>query len=278
MTARSIRSQVDVALDPASAFDVFTSEIDLWWLRGPINNWDSARVREMRCEPGVGGRLLEIYDEASDDALELARITVWQPGERLAWDSSVDDVRIDVRFEPTATGTRVSVVASVPRGGKDTGGTSFVRVTPAWFGRWCARRDSVPRAMQDTDRLAIAVHYAKPREAARWLSDAFGLEPVLELPASGGTGDDWVEFRVGHCSLMVLPLDADRTGPGSPQPPSTHVPWIFVDDLDAHFRSATQRGATIVEGIHQQGYRAYVAADPEGHRWTFAQARPTMRG
>jgi uncharacterized glyoxalase superfamily protein PhnB len=58
--------------------------------------------------------------------------------------------------------------------------------------------------------------------------------------------------------------------------PATHVAWVFVDDLDAHFASANAKGAKIVEGIHQHGYRAYVAEDPVGHRWTFAQARPTM--
>jgi len=31
-----------------------------------------------------------------------------------------------------------------------------------------------------------------------------------------------------------------------------------------------------VEEIHQYGYRANVADDLEGHRWTFAQANPRM--
>jgi hypothetical protein len=39
---------------------------------------------------------------------------------------------------------------------------------------------------------------------------------------------------------------------------------------------ARSRGATIVSGIRQHGYRAYEAADSEGNRWTFVQARPTM--
>ena len=96
---------------------MFTDEINLWWLRGPINNWDAARVTEMRIEPGVDGRLLEIYDEAAGDVLELARITVWEPGVRLSWKSSVDDVIIDVRFEAVPAGTRVHVDATVPEGG-----------------------------------------------------------------------------------------------------------------------------------------------------------------
>jgi hypothetical protein len=164
MNAR--RSEVVVSLDPATAFDVFTQEIDYWWLRGPINNWDSARVTEIRCEPGIGGRLLEIYDEAAGDMLELARITTWEPGRRLAWDSLVDDVHIDVGFEPTAAGTRVRLEATLADGGRDAGGTSFIRVTPSWFGSWCAERANAPRRPRETGRLGLALRYADPSAAA----------------------------------------------------------------------------------------------------------------
>jgi len=56
----------------------------------------------------------------------------------------------------------------------------------------------------------------------------------------------------------------------------THVPWVFVDDVEAHFTRAEAGGARIVEPIHEHGYRAYTAEDLEGHHWTFAQARPTQ--
>ena len=58
----------------------------------------------MRCEPGVGGRLLEVYDEATGEGRELGRITGWDHGVRLAWKSSVDDVAIEVRFTPRGPG------------------------------------------------------------------------------------------------------------------------------------------------------------------------------
>jgi uncharacterized glyoxalase superfamily protein PhnB len=265
-------SEVEVGLDPATAFAVFTEELDYWWLRGPINNWDSARVRAMRCEPGLGGRLLEIYDETGDDVLELARITAWEPGERLGWRSSVDDVSIEVVFEPVPGGTRVRLTASVAPGGKDKGGGSFVRVTPSWFGRWASVRDSIGRHVQETGRLALAVYYAEPARAARWLRDVFGLTLVLELD-EGADEAGWIEFRLGDASLMVFDRDASGRGPSVP----THVPWVFVDDLDAHYASVRKAGARIVDEIRQHGYRAYVAEDCEGHQWTFAQARPTMR-
>ncbi|HUZ54653.1 MAG TPA: VOC family protein [Streptosporangiaceae bacterium] len=72
------------------------------------------------------------------------------------------------------------------------------------------------------------------------------------------------------------PVSSQVTVSVSPQAAFT-VPWIFVDDLDAHFARARAAGVKIVEPIHQHGYRAYLAEDLGGHRWTFAQARPTMR-
>ena len=281
--ARSVSSEVEVAVDPKTAFSAFTEEMNLWWVRGPINFFDSARAVAKVCEPGVGGRILEVYDAATGEGLEVARITAWHPGERLAWRSSVDDVEVEVRFEPTASGTLVRVLAAIPSGGADRGGTAWVRVVPAWFGAWCARRDTAPREPRDLARLAVAVYYARPAAAARWLADAFGFVPTNELPAA--TADEnwdaerrWIEFHLGNSSLMIFKLENAvpmTTGPADGA--FRHVPWVFVDDLDAHWARARARGATIVTDIHQHGYRAYEADDLESNRWTFAQARPTMR-
>jgi uncharacterized glyoxalase superfamily protein PhnB/uncharacterized protein YndB with AHSA1/START domain len=278
---RSVTSAVTVSVSPQTAFAAFTDEMDLWWVRGPINFFDSARAVKMVCEQGVGGRILEMYRTDPEDALELARITAWEPGRLLAWDSSVDDVQVEVTFTPTAGGTTVRVLATVPVGGQDRGGTAWQRVVPDFFGAWCARRDLVVREPEELDRLAIAVYYRKPVTAARWLSDAFGFTSPRSLPVPMPGQDPadleaervWLEFRIGHCSLMLFRTEADRPEPAT----VTHVPWIFVDDLDAHFAHANATGAKIVEAIHQHGYRAYQAEDPEGHRWIFAQARPTMR-
>jgi uncharacterized glyoxalase superfamily protein PhnB len=267
-----VSAEVEVGVDADTAFAAFTEEMDLWWVPGPINYYDAARAVAHRCEPGVGGRLLEVYDDETGEALELGRITMWEPGARLAWRSSTDDVEIDVRFERSARGTTVRVEGRIPLDGEDRGGTSWVRVVPPWFGAWCTRRDAAPRERRDLALLAIAVYYAKPATAARWLAHAFGFEATNPLPEDDDARS-WIEFRVGNCSLMVFKLEGDRPE----RSPTTHVPWVYVDDLDAHFARAQANGASIVEGIHQHGYRAYVAEDLEGHRWTIAQARPTMR-
>ncbi len=95
--------------------------------------------------------------------------------------------------------------------------------------------------------------------------------PVLELD---DTADEagWIEFRIGDAVVMAFGRDDDASRAEAP----THAPWVFVDDVDAHFARVRTAGATIVTEIQQHGYRAYEAEDVEGYRWTFAQARPTM--
>lgn len=276
--ARSRGSEVEVPADPLTAFTAFTDELDLWWVRGPINAYDSGRLVEMRCEPGVGGRILEVYDAESGEGLELARITTWEPGRRLGWKSSLDDVTIDVRFEPTDAGTIVRLEATVSEGGEDRGGSSFVAVTPPWFGAWMSRRKTAHQDLHDRARIALTLHYARPGAATRWLAEVFGFESPSPLPEADDPLSDeeygfpWIEFHVGNASLIIEPL----AGPPVDHAPVTHVPWVFVDKLETHLAHARESGATIVQDIQTHGFTSYVALDLEGRRWRFAQARPTQ--
>jgi uncharacterized glyoxalase superfamily protein PhnB/uncharacterized protein YndB with AHSA1/START domain len=279
--AQTVSSEVDVAVDPETAFKAFTEEMDLWWVRGPINFWsDAGRVVEVRCEPGVGGRIIEVLDDpATGTVFERARITLWQPGARLGWASSNDDVQTEVSFARIEGGTRVTVTHVIPAGGHDGGGSAWSRVVPRWFGAWCARRDRVPHEQTDIARLSLGVYYTRPAAAARWLADVFGFEPASDLPVGsdplpeGEHGHPWIEFRIGNALLNVFKLEGERAGGAR-----THVPWIYVDDLSAHFAHAKGRGATIVNEIHPYpGSSVYVVDDLEGNRWSFSQARRTMR-
>ncbi len=277
-SASTVSTSVQVSVDPATAFTAFTDEIDQWWVRGPINAFDSSRAVAMRCEAGVGGRLIEVYDAASGEGLELGRITVWEPGERLSFTSLVDDVLIDVHFTPSENGTEVRVDATISEEGRDAGGTAWVRVTERWFASWCARRDHVAGPQPPLGRLGVLVNYAKPGAAARWLADAFGLESPSPLPPEadplprGDYGLPWIELRAGTCSIIIGELDT--AAPQGQQ--QTHEPWVYVDDLDAHLAHAVASGAAILRPIRHTGFRAYTAADLEGRRWTFLQANPAQ--
>jgi uncharacterized protein YndB with AHSA1/START domain len=257
LSERSATAEVEVAADPARAFDAFTSEIDSWWVRGAINFFDAARAIEMRIEPGVDGRVLEVYE---GDALELGRITAWEPGARLAYRSSVDDSEVDVRFESVEGGTRVSVTQTLVPGGEKM--FDFWPRTLSWFGSWLGT--GRPKEIAP---LSIALYYESPVEAAHWLGRVFQLRSWTGiLETAEGT---WIELHHGNVAILLFELEGERGA-------FTDMPWVYVDDLDAHFAQAESEGAVIVQGIHQQGYRAYVAEDLEGRRWTFAQARPTM--
>ena len=278
--AITVSSEVEVTVDPGTAFIAFTDEIDLWWERGYINFWsDGGRVVAVRCEPGVGGRIVEVLDDPSGDTVfELGRITGWEPGVRLTWETAFDDVLTEVRFEPVTGGTRVVVEHTVPAGGRDHGGTAWSRVVPKWFGAWCARREGASRAPADLARLSLVVAYERPATAMRWLNTVFGLGNVEDLPAEddplagGEHGHQWLEFRIGNASLMIGQLDGER-----PNGPQAFEPWVYVDDLAAHFAHAKGKGATIVSEVDPYPHSHYVAEDLEGNRWTFLQARPAMR-
>lgn len=274
MTKTSAESVVEVELDPETAFQIFTEEINLWWVRGPINHYDASRLAELRLEPGVGGRMLEIYDESSGDMLETARVTVWEPGVRLVLRQSLQDTETDIRFEPIENGTLIKVSEYLLPGGDPTGlGFGWVAMVPT-YAAWTRRRDSAPRTPREIGRLGIALYYSDPAAAARWLRNAFGLGSwdVDGAPAEGET-PPWIEFHVGDALLILFRLQGVRPSDS----PVTQNVWVHVDDLDAHFDQARKAGAKIISEITQHGARSYVAEDLEGYRWTFLQARPTMR-
>jgi uncharacterized protein YndB with AHSA1/START domain len=102
-----------VDADPATAFEIFTREVDAWWKRGPKFR-PSVRGRGvLHFEPGVGGRLLETYDDGS--TFVFGRVKVWEPGQRLVFESFArafqpgESTEVEVRFEPVGVNTRVTV-------------------------------------------------------------------------------------------------------------------------------------------------------------------------
>ena len=108
------------------------------------------------------------------------------------------------------------------------------------------------------------------------ITDSVERDPLPDGPdplPQGSYGHPWIEFRIGNSSLIISPL----TEPGPARTPA-HVPWVYVDDVTDHYEHAVSNGAQIVTELASPwGLPYYVADDLEGHRWTFAQARPTMR-
>jgi hypothetical protein len=102
-----------LSVDPDTAFRFFTEEVDLWWRRGPRYRPEVRGPGTMRFQPGVGGRLLEVYDESAGETFEIGRVLVWDPGARLVFDWRArnfepgETTLVEVRFEKAEGGTRV---------------------------------------------------------------------------------------------------------------------------------------------------------------------------
>ena len=261
-----VHASIEVAVDPQTAFKIFTEEIDAWWERGPHNFWDGGRAVAKRFEPGVGGRYLEVYDDATGDLLEIGRITLWEPGKRLVWRMSHDDTEVEVKFETIPNGTRVLLEQRLlPAGTKAHFYSGWPNIL-AWFAERADRQDRGPTTATDLPRVTPILAYKDSAAAEEWLVRIFGLQRRHR-------GQHVGELRVGNSLIMLHPPYEANAASGS----SAVSLYVYVDDLNAHFAQAQTSGAKIIEGVKKHGDRYYIAEDLEGYRWTFAQARPTQR-
>jgi len=84
------RASVGVAVPPAQAFRIFTEEIELWWRRGPRFRYSRGDAGLIALEPRVGGRVFESFTvDGAPHVVEIGRIRVWQPPQRLLFDWQV---------------------------------------------------------------------------------------------------------------------------------------------------------------------------------------------
>ncbi len=113
MTA-AVMVSVRVTLEPDDAFDLFTKDVDLWWQHGPAYRMRPKKNSRMAFEPGVGGRLVQTFDDGTPPAV-FATIRIWEPGERIVLDWHTNNYKpgekteVEIRFRPTESGTRVIV-------------------------------------------------------------------------------------------------------------------------------------------------------------------------
>lgn len=120
------------------------------------------------------------------------------------------------------------------------------------------------------------LRYDDARLAIRSLCACFGFRELFSVPGAGP------EVRHAQLSLgsSVIMVGSTRAGEslGSPQRigASTQALYVYVEDLDQHFRRARSAGADILSppASTDFGGREYHARDLEGHLWTFGTYRP----
>ena len=110
-----IMVSIRLKVAPAAAFELFTARVDEWWRKGPKYRMNAEKGGRLRFEPGEGGRLVEIYDEAAGDLFEIGRILVWRPGERLVFEwrqpnfTAEQVTEVDIGFAAVEGGTRLTL-------------------------------------------------------------------------------------------------------------------------------------------------------------------------
>jgi uncharacterized protein YndB with AHSA1/START domain len=111
MTTRSVTVTTVVAVTPAVAFEVFSSEIDRWWRRTPQYRQRNDSVVRFAERPSR-----QLVEVTIDGIVELGDVIRWEPPNllelqwrmRLGVEPGLDNT-VEVRFEPVDTGTRVTI-------------------------------------------------------------------------------------------------------------------------------------------------------------------------
>ncbi|HKF49630.1 MAG TPA: VOC family protein [Terracidiphilus sp.] len=127
---------------------------------------------------------------------------------------------------------------------------------------------------KDMPRITPHIFYDDVAAAMDWLVKAFGFEVRLRMTDKTGLVVHG-ELEVAD-SLVMLGLTAEHDEWKSPKSINGDITgrlFIFVDNIDDHYKRAVSCGATILEEPKDQFYgdRVYHCADLEGHHWKFAQ-------
>ena len=130
--------------------------------------------------------------------------------------------------------------------------------------------------LQELPAVLPYLHYEYVAGALDFLAKTFGFTVHLSMPGSDGAIVH-AEIVLGRAVVMLGP-ESVETGAQSPKRLGgvTQSLYVYVDDVDAHFRHTAASGATITKEPVDMfwGDRVYSARDAEGHHWTFAAPSP----
>jgi uncharacterized glyoxalase superfamily protein PhnB len=123
---------------------------------------------------------------------------------------------------------------------------------------------------ENMPRVSPYLYYEDVAGTLDWLARAFGFSERVRMPGPNG---DVMHAEMEYAEGVIM---MGRPGPEYRNPKKlggvTQSLYVYVDDVDAHFRRAKSAGAKITEEPADQFYgdRRYGTEDPEGHLWYFA--------
>jgi PhnB protein len=119
-------------------------------------------------------------------------------------------------------------------------------------------------------RITPYLLYEDVAGALAWLGKAFGFRERMRMPGPDGKVMH-AEMELADGVVMMGCPGAEYRNPKK-LGGATQLIYIYVDDVDQHYKRARDAGAKILAEVKDQFYgdRTYGAEDPEGHHWTFA--------
>jgi uncharacterized glyoxalase superfamily protein PhnB len=125
------------------------------------------------------------------------------------------------------------------------------------------------------------LHYRDPDAALVWLAHAFGSQTRMVVADERGR-TIFAETGWGEVTVAIVPEESDRKR-SSQALSGSNTQLVRVRgniDVESHCAHARAAGADIIQEPMQYffGDRVYVAADLEGHLWSFAQRIPGAGG
>ncbi len=133
---------------------------------------------------------------------------------------------------------------------------------------------------QNGSVIIPTMRYKDAPKAIEWLCKAFGFEIHLVVQGENGTIAH-AQLSFGNAMIMLGSENDNEYGNFLKTPKdldgfNTQAPYIFVEEVDEHYRGAIAAGAEIVLDIKDEDYggRGYSCQDPEGYIWNFGSYNP----
>ena len=121
--------------------------------------------------------------------------------------------------------------------------------------------------------------YQDAEAAIEWLTKAFGFEKTQAYP-----GPDrkimHAEMRFGGSVVMLGPATDEQRKQKPWSNPAGRGIYIYVDDLDEHFKRAKAGGAKVVFEPEDTGWggKRFRVLDLDGYEWSFGTYKPSAKG
>ena len=124
------------------------------------------------------------------------------------------------------------------------------------------------------------MQYRNATKAVDWLCAAFGFEEKNVFKDEAGAVTH-AELQLGNAMIMISPRTNSSFGRMVKTPLeignfNTHALYVVVEDIEAHYQTAIENGATIMLELVEQSYggKDYTCKDLEGYLWSFGTYNP----